>query len=128
MRRVVAGLAAATLVTIGLAGSAGGQPPAPLKFSVSFGNSVRATPTDGRVLVVVSRDGSSEPAAQIDIIDGVPFWGKNVTGMRPGSPVVLDSGAAVYGYPLPSIKQLPAGRYYVQAFLNRYETFHRSDG
>jgi hypothetical protein len=39
---------------------------------------------------------------------------------------VVDSGA--FGYALRSLTALPPGRYRVQAFLNRYETFRRSDG
>src|SRR4030067_1123146 len=32
------------------------------------------------------------------------------------------------GFPLDSIKEIPAGEYIVQAVLNVYTTFHRSDG
>lgn len=32
------------------------------------------------------------------------------------------------GYPLQSLREIPAGEYYVQALLNRYQTFHRADG
>ncbi|MCJ7564507.1 MAG: alpha/beta hydrolase-fold protein, partial [Candidatus Aminicenantes bacterium] len=39
---------------------------------------------------------------------------------------VIDASA--FGYPLQSIAEIPAGEYYVQALLNKYETFHRSDG
>ena len=34
----------------------------------------------------------------------------------------------VVGWPARSLKDIPAGDYYVQALLNRYETFRRSDG
>ncbi|MEI9974691.1 MAG: hypothetical protein WDO73_23165 [Ignavibacteriota bacterium] len=36
-------------------------------------------------------------------------------------------GSAI-GYPRASFDQVPAGEYYVQAVLNIYEAFHRSDG
>jgi hypothetical protein len=33
-----------------------------------------------------------------------------------------------FGYPVRSLRDLPPGRYRVQALINRYETFRRSDG
>ena len=48
--------------------------------------------------------------------------------MRPGEPVTIGDGPGVYGYPLVSLSDLPAGTYDVQSFLNVYTTFHRSDG
>jgi large subunit ribosomal protein L21 len=52
----------------------------------------------------------------------------DVTGVQPGQAMTLGLGPQVYGYPLTSFDQLPAGDYYVQALLNVYTTFHRSDG
>lgn len=127
MRRFLAGFVAIVLLSIGLAGSAGGHPPTPLRFSISFPSSVRSTPTDGRLLVIASTSDSSPPMDQTDIMGGAPFWGKNVTNMRPGRAMTLGSESAVYGFPLTSLRDLKPGRYYVQAFLNRYETFHRGD-
>ena len=46
----------------------------------------------------------------------------------------MDSGrvkavdARAFGYPFAKLTDIPAGRYRVQALLNRYETFRRSDG
>ncbi len=36
--------------------------------------------------------------------------------------------ATAWGYPIRSLKDVPPGEYTVQAVLNKYETFHRSDG
>ena len=36
--------------------------------------------------------------------------------------------AKAFGYPIRSLKEVPAGEYTVQAVLNLYETFHRADG
>lgn len=120
--------AAATLAVVAVPGPAGGAAPAPLRFAVSFDSSVRAAPVNGRVLVVLSRDGSTEPRYQIDIVGGVPFWGQDVHALRPGQSAVLGTGRPGYGYPLQSVRQIPPGNYYVQAFLNTYSTFSRSDG
>jgi hypothetical protein len=51
----------------------------------------------------------------------------DVCGMRPGVPVRF-GGAAVDGASLASLDDLQPGDYYVQALLNVYTTFHRSDG
>jgi Putative esterase len=126
--RLAAVLAAVVLALTCLTSSAQGDPPGRLRFSVSFGADVRSTPVDGRVLVIVSKDGSSEPRDQLDIVGGVPFWGRDVTALRPGQPVTIADGDGAYGYPLSSMDKLPAGTYHVQAFLNTYDTFHRSDG
>src|SRR5690606_38545514 len=85
-------------------------------------------PVTGRVFVVLSRDGTREPREQVDVT-GVPFYGLDVDDFAPGLPVLLsDETDGVEGYPLARIEDLPAGEYYVQAFLNVYTTYHRSDG
>jgi len=38
-------------------------------------------PIKGRVFVIISRDGSSEPRDQVDV-PGPPFWGKDVLSLR----------------------------------------------
>jgi hypothetical protein len=115
----------ALMTTVAVSSPSGGKP---LRFAVSFDPAVRAKAANGRVLVIVSRSNADEPRFQIDITDGVPFWGKDVSHLRPGRRTILDAGPDVYGYPLTSIVDLPPGDYYVQAFLNVYTTFHRSDG
>ena len=63
-------------------------------------------------------------------IDDTPrsqmVFGKTVDSLKPGENVAIDETAA--GYPVRSIKDVPPGNYTVQAVLNIYETFHRSDG
>jgi len=63
-------------------------------------------------------------------IDDTPrtqmVFGVTVDGLKPGQAATVDDTA--FGYPIRSLKDVPAGDYYVQAVLNRYETFHRSDG
>ena len=82
---------------------------------------------DGRVLLVLSTDPSDEPRNQIDDTPRSQMvFGVTVDGWKPGEPAVVD--AAAWGYPVRSLKDVPPGEYYVQAVLNRYETFHRSDG
>jgi hypothetical protein len=86
---------------------------------------------DGRIFVIVTRNGKTEPRLQGPGLseDTPPFWGINVSRLSDKGSVMLRGGdARVFGYPLPALNDLPEGEYYVQAFMNVYETFHRSDG
>ena len=96
-------------------------------FTVSFPKEVSAQPLDGRLLLCLSTDLSDAPCNQIDDTPRTQMvFGLTVDGWQPGQPVVVD--AAATGYPVRSLKDLPPGWYYVQAILNKYETFHRADG
>ncbi len=97
------------------------------RFSVSFPREQSAAPLDGRLLLVVSTDPSGEPRMQInDTPSSQMIFGVNVDGLQPGQAAVVNEHAS--GYPLHSLADLKPGEYYVQAVLNIYETFHRSDG
>ncbi len=87
---------------------------------------------DGRVYVIVTPDGSSEPRLQVlPLLPPAvpPFWGRDTDGLKPGRTVTLAAGdGRVFGYPLASMADLQPGTYHVQAFMNVYETFRRADG
>jgi hypothetical protein len=105
------------------------QTPPPLRFVISFPAARSAQPLDGRVLLFVSDDGKTEPRTQSDQYRANttrPIFGVDVDSLRPGQDVVVDG--AVRGWPARSIADIPAGDYWVQALINRYETFRRSDG
>ncbi len=112
------------------AGAAAGPPQAAsagLRFAVSFPAERSKTPLDGRLLLLISSDGSAEPRFQISEGPNTQVvFGVDVDGLAPGVEAVVD--ATAFGYPLRSLAALPRGDYYVQALLHRYETFHRSDG
>ncbi len=96
-------------------------------FSLRFPSDVSAQPLDGRLLLLLSTDPIDEPRNQIDDTPRTQMvFGLNVDGWQPGKPAVVDASA--WGYPIRSLKDVPPGEYYVQAVLNKYETFHRSDG
>ena len=96
-------------------------------FSVSFPKEVSAQPLDGRLLLILSTDPSDEPRNQIDDSPRSQIvFGLTVDGWHPGEPAAVD--ATAWGYPVRSLKTVPPGDYTVQAVLNKYETFHRSDG
>jgi hypothetical protein len=84
-------------------------------------------PLDGRVLLLLSNDPSEEPRMQIDDSPKSQMvFGATVDGWKPGEPLAIGENAQ--GYPRASLKDVPAGDYTVQAVMNVYETFHRSDG
>lgn len=96
-------------------------------FNVTFPRELSAQPLDGRLLLVLSTDPSDEPRNQIDDTPRSQMvFGLTVDGWKPGQAAKVD--ATAWGYPVRSLKNVPAGDYYVQVVLNKYETFHRSDG
>jgi hypothetical protein len=95
--------------------------------SISFPAAQSAKPLDGRLMLLLSNDSSAEPRMQIDdSARSQMVFGVTVDGMKPGQRIVVDHTAI--GYPIRTLKDVPAGDYNVQAVLNVYETFHRSDG
>jgi len=82
---------------------------------------------DGRLLLLLSTDPSAEPRMQIgESVTTQLVFGMDVGGARAGQSIAFDTSSP--GYPIPSLSEVPAGDYYVQVVLHRYETFHRADG
>lgn len=99
----------------------------PIRFSISFPDSQRVGPQEGRLLLLLSTDPEKEPRYQItDGLASQLVFGIDVEGMNPGEERIIDPGA--FGYPIRSLQNVPAGDYFVQALLNRYETFHLKTG
>jgi hypothetical protein len=99
------------------------------RVAISFPAARSAQPIDGRVLLFISDEGRTEPRTQSDQYRANstrPIFGVDVDGMKPGQEVVIDE--AVFGWPVRSLTDMPAGDYWIQALINRYETFHRGDG
>lgn len=97
------------------------------RFEVAFPAAAHAGPITGRVFVIVSNSAATEPRLQVGSWGGqTPFFGVDVDQLRPGKPAVIDD--ATLGYPAASLKDIPAGEYFVQAIVNVYTKFSRSDG
>jgi len=97
------------------------------QFSISFAKQLSDKPLDGRMLLLLSTDPAEEPRMQIsDQLRTQLVFGVDVDGLKPDQPVTVD--ATAWGYPIRSLRDVPAGEYHVQALLVKYETFHRSDG
>jgi hypothetical protein len=100
---------------------------AALELDVSIPPKIEATPVNGRVIVLLSTDGETEPRFQVRAgVQAIQIFGVEVQAMSPGDSVHIDQ--SVYGYPVKSLADLPPGEYWVQAVLHRYETFARADG
>lgn len=97
------------------------------RFEISFPDSHSTKPLDGRMLLMLSTNEEREPRFQIsDGADTQLAFGIDVDGLQPGKAAVFD--ASVFGYPIKSLADVPAGEYSVQGLLHIYETFHRADG
>ena len=118
----------ALLIVAGACNRPSGQPQDMVPgFLVSFPEELTAQAQDGRLLLMLSRNADSEPRFQIG--DGPKtqlVFGLDVEGMQPGQEVAV--GGDAFGYPVENLADLPAGEYYVQALLNRYETFNLATG
>lgn len=95
------------------------------RFTVSFPAAAHAGPITGRVYVAISKTNDRAPIQQTDTT-GVPLFGVNVDQLAPGASATID--ATTLGYPVKSLRDLPAGDYWAQAFVNVYTKFARSDG
>ncbi len=98
-----------------------------LRVGVSFPNERSSVPLDGRVLLLIAKDGAKEPRFQInDGLSSQQAFGMDADAFPPGSEAIFDGSAS--GFPLASLHDIPRGDYWVQALLHRYETFHRPGG
>jgi len=98
-----------------------------LKFSISYSEGLSETALDGRLLLMISNNHEAEPRFQIRD-DGKTqlIFGLDVESMNSGDEVLIDG--SIFGFPIQSINDIPAGEYYVQALLHTYETFNLSTG
>jgi enterochelin esterase-like enzyme len=91
------------------------------KFEVTIDPSVRNEAASGRILVLISKTEKFSPGPT-----GTPVFGLNVDDLAPGATAIVDGTA--FGHPVRSLRDIPPGEYFVQAWLNVYTTFKRSDG
>ena len=88
-----------------------------VRFSVTYGAAASATPLDGRLLLLISKDAAEEPRLQItdSVLRSQQIFGVDVDGWKAGAPAVFEGD--VLGFPARSLEDLPAGKYRVQALL-----------
>jgi hypothetical protein len=99
-----------------------------LRVGVSYTKALGQGPVDGRMFLIIANEDSREPRFQISSRndDAQPIFGLDIEGLKPEEEAVFD--AEVFGFPVDSLADIPAGDYVVQALLHKYETFHRADG
>ena len=98
-----------------------------ISFKVSFATNVSDQPLDGRLLLLLAKSDKPEPRFQIG--DGLKtqlVFGVDVNAWEAGKEFVVDETA--FGFPIRNVGDVPPGEYYVQALVNRYETFNLSNG
>src|SRR5258708_5240058 len=91
------------------------QAPSKLRFEISFPAATHAQAITGRVFVMISRTNDREPRLQIGRT-GVPYFGRDIEKLTPGQAGIIDE--TDMGTPIESLRDLPAGDYFVQGFVN----------
>ena len=96
-------------------------------FSVQLSDQAVTEAHDGRVILIITPDGETEPRFQVkQSYDAPQIFGVNVDGLAPGESVEIAPG--ILGFPARDMKDVPAGDYYVQAVLHKYDMFNLSNG
>lgn len=86
------------------------------------------TPLNGRIFLIISDSDRVDPRNNVDIA-GEPIWAKDVDNMKVGDSLTInDRDLQVTSWPLDKFDELEKKEYYIQAFMNIYTTFYRSDG
>ena len=126
VRRTVNGVRRATFaaaITLAFASGAAAQ----ARFEITFPSGAHAAPITGRAYVALSKtnDGQRTPIQQTGET-GVPLFGVNIDNAPAGKAIVVDAQA--FGFPAQSLRDIPAGEYWAQPFVNVYTKFARADG
>lgn len=96
-------------------------------FSVSISPNLHNAALNGRLLLLLSNNDKAEPRYQVN--DGAEtqmVFGMDVDTWQPGTQQLVDIHA--FGYPIERLSDVPAGDYYVQVLLHKYETYHLKNG
>ena len=82
---------------------------------------------NGRVILLIADRSDPEPRFQVGTGPrSAAVYGLDVDDFEPGRSARFDD--SVFGYPVESLSDLPAGDYWVQAVLHEYETFDLATG
>ena len=99
----------------------------PAHFVITFTQELSDQAQDGRLLVMLASHDKEEPRFLInDGLNAQLVFGLDVEGMKPGQEIDVSDNA--FGFPIQKMGGIPAGEYYVQALINRYETFKLKSG
>lgn len=97
------------------------------RFLVSFPAEVSSQAQDGRIILLLATNEKTEPRFQFNAgVNTQLGFGLDVDKMNPGQDIPV--GDSAFGFPIRRVSQIPPGEYFVQAVLNRYDTFHLKSG
>lgn len=100
-----------------------------LRVEVTLSSAVSAEAAQGRLLVFFAPDDDSDREPRFRVtprLGAIPIYGVDVEEWQPDTSVEV--GPEVFGYPVASLRDLPPGRYRVQALLHLYEDFELANG
>ncbi|HUF24666.1 MAG TPA: alpha/beta hydrolase-fold protein [Vicinamibacterales bacterium] len=132
VRRIVLAITAACVMAAAFVAA---QTPQGPRFEIAFSSSARSEAVTGRVYVAFARESERVPGRQggpartpIELTGptGTPLFSAPVDALAPGAAAVID--ATHFGHPVQSLRDIPAGEYWVQPFVNVYTKFVRKDG
>jgi enterochelin esterase-like enzyme len=82
---------------------------------------------DGRLLLLFHHDEKTEPRFAVsDDVNSAQVLGMDFEDHQAGNSFSFDFGT--FGYPIENWQEIPAGDYWVQAFIIKHETLNRADG
>jgi hypothetical protein len=124
--RVIGALAAAAGAALASYTTVQGQPSTSgPRVEISVAKEARGEAVTGMVYVAISRTNQRTPVEQAGPT-GAPLFSTFVERLAPGAAATID--AADRGHPVASLRDLPAGEYWMQPFVNVYTEFKRADG
>src|SRR6476646_9184879 len=111
----LAALAALGAGRLSISGAAAGssQAPAGPRVEISFTQGARAEPVTGMVYLAISKTNQNPPIQDTDP-EGVPLFSKYVERLTPVTDVTISDTDR--GHPVVSLRDIPAGEYWVQPF------------
>ncbi len=98
-----------------------------IQFEIEISAELTDQLQDGRLVLLLSNNDDNEPRFQLQ--DGLKTqlgFGIDIEELQPGQSIAFNQ--EVFGYPISNFSDIPPGDYFVQAVLNRYETFNLSTG
>jgi hypothetical protein len=98
-----------------------------LQFKIDYPREDENGLVEGRVLLLLSQNNEKEPRFQISDNSNTGFvFGVDAIGKQPSKGATIDGNT--FGYPVSSLNDIPAGEYWVQGLIHKYETFNLKTG
>jgi hypothetical protein len=97
------------------------------KVTITYSDSLYDGPLTGRAYVIFSQTKTPEPRLQAgNWFHPVPFFGSDFEEILPEENIIIENSDP--GFPINSLSELAAGKYYIQGLIHIYSKFERADG